>query len=131
MPAPRGLGGAGTPDGRTGPAGIADARFLDFLQVLLGHVVGRQATTPLPTSLLLDSSGQLVAVYLGRLDVDALLADVALVSRLDPGDLSDVNLTPGTLAVDRKRPYGLLNQELRRIGRDDLVEFYKDVARRR
>ena len=102
-----------------------------MLRALLAHLVGLRDEAPLPTSLLLDARGQLVAVYLGRVEVDELLRDVKAVGETDPGNLADTALAPGVRLIRRRRPYGLLYTELEAIGRDDLVRFYREVARSR
>ena len=112
-------------------AGRVDDDFLAFLQVLFTNLIGSQEDTPLPTSLLLDSAGQLAAVYFGPVYVDELLDDVEVLRRTDPDDLADVRLTTGKRVVRRNRNFGRLARELVQIGQEDLARFYRRVGQRR
>ncbi|HED66581.1 MAG TPA: redoxin domain-containing protein [Planctomycetes bacterium] len=112
-------------------AGVADERFLDPFQVILTQLMGASRATPLPTSLLLDERGQLVAVYLGPVDLEVLLADAEALERMDPADLGDVRLEPGTWLTPMVRPFGALARSMESIGRKDLARFYRRLGRSR
>jgi len=110
-------------------AGAIKPSLQDVLQVLFAHLIGSPEELPLPASLLLDSHGQLVAVYFGRIDVDALLSDVKTIADADPADLSDVRLSDGRLVVERRRPLRRLANDFKRIGREDLADYYRRLLR--
>jgi thiol-disulfide isomerase/thioredoxin len=110
-------------------AGAITPALAEVLQVLFTHLIGSPEELPLPASLLLDPSGQLVAVYFGRVDMDALLSDVEAIKDADPADLSDVRLSDGRLVVERRRPLRRLANEFKRIGRQDLVDYYRQLMR--
>lgn len=65
-------------------AGVASPDVLDKLELVLGLVFGRERALPVPTTLLIDPSGVLGAVYRGAIDAEELGRDArALVT--DPG----------------------------------------------
>lgn len=108
-------------------AGVAGDAFKDVLQVVLAEVLEGLDEVPLPTSLLLDGSGQLVAIYPGRVDVDELLADVALLSRMKSGDPADTRLTDGLRVVQLGRDYEAFAQSLAPVD-PELAAFYLELA---
>jgi len=112
-------------------AGYVDDALLAVLELVFQQVVGSQQQTPLPTSLLLDGAGQLVAIYFGPVVVDELLADVRSVARLAPENLTDVRLGPGSWLFKTERPYTVFIRNLRDIGRDDLAKFYRRLSKDR
>jgi tetratricopeptide (TPR) repeat protein len=63
----------------TMPTGLADARLLAKLQLMLDAMFGRDLPIGLPYSFLFDAQGQLAVIYRGRLAMDDLLADVRLL----------------------------------------------------
>ena len=75
-------------------------------------------------SLLLDARGQLVAIYPARVEVETLLEDVATPGRMRTLDLSDNRLQFGLRLTDHKRNLKVLARGFRRIGQDDVAEFY-------
>jgi len=109
-------------------AGVADDEFKEVLQLVLAEVLQELGEVPLPTSLLLDGAGQLVAIYPGRVDVDELLEDVALVRRMNPRDPSDTRLTHGVRVLPRPRDYEAFARNLDRIHRGELSEFYRRLG---
>jgi len=60
------------------PAGFASVELVDNLQLVHDELFDHHHALPVPTSLLVDRQGQMAALYKGRLDVDQVLADVAL-----------------------------------------------------
>jgi tetratricopeptide (TPR) repeat protein len=65
-------------------AGLADAAAVDMVELLHGAIVHTLRPFPIPTSLLIDPSGWVVAVYQGAVDVDVVLEDAgALVGVSD------------------------------------------------
>jgi hypothetical protein len=114
--------------GLAADAGVADAEFKQVLQLVLAEVLQEVGEVPLPTSLLLDGAGQLVAIYPGRVDVDELLEDIALVRRMNPRDPSDSRLTHGVRVLPRARDYEAFAQKFERIHRDELAEFYRRLG---
>lgn len=61
------------------PAGLADAAFLDVLEVAGRAQVDKYETLPVPSSVLLDRNGRIAVVYKGTLEVAQLAQDVALL----------------------------------------------------
>ncbi len=59
--------------------GHATDQMLDKLQLLRGELFSNSLSFPIPTSFLVDKDGQMVALYLGPLEVDQLLDDVQLL----------------------------------------------------
>ncbi len=111
-------------------AGFVDPDFREVLEILLKEVLGRYDVVPLPTSLLLDAAGQLVAIYAGRVDLDELLRDVKLLGRMDPKSSSDTRLMDGFRAFPLKRDLRELARVFERAGRDDLARYYLRQVRR-
>jgi tetratricopeptide (TPR) repeat protein len=56
--------------------GRATVSLLDKLQIVHDQVFDRHSPLPLPTSVLIDTDGQLAAIYKGPVEVNRLLADV-------------------------------------------------------
>jgi tetratricopeptide (TPR) repeat protein len=59
--------------------GRATDQLLEKLQLLRGELFSNSLAFPIPTSFLVDKDGQMVALYVGPLEVDQLLADVSLL----------------------------------------------------
>ncbi len=106
-------------------AGYADQEFLTAFEVLLREVVGGNFGTPLPTSLLLDSAGSLVAVYRGKVEPEVLLRDVELLEQMNPADPSDTKLDFGGRAFRKTRDYAALVQQFEALGLTTLANFYR------
>ena len=92
------------------PTGWAFAapRTIEILDVLQGAILDRETRLPLPSSFLIDAEGSLRAIYLGRVDPDRLLEDVAL-TRLPIREMRDA-ATP--FAGTWYRPAQALSLEL-------------------
>jgi tetratricopeptide (TPR) repeat protein len=56
-------------------SGIASAAATEKFERMFNHLFDYRREWSVPTSFLLDSDGRLVAIYLGRINVDELLAD--------------------------------------------------------
>ncbi len=69
-------------------SGFASPESLDRLQVLHDWLFFRTTAIGVPTSLLIDSRGQLAAIYRGSPGLDQLLADVELVERQSDGTIT-------------------------------------------
>jgi thiol-disulfide isomerase/thioredoxin len=63
--------------GYTGHSGWATAAMAEKLELVLHHLFDLHQPMSVPTSLLIDSTGQLAVLYRGPVSVDQLLADVA------------------------------------------------------
>jgi len=105
-------------------AGVADARFLAALEVLIAEVVEERKVLPLPTSLLLDARGQLVVLYLGRPSVATILADVQHLASMDPDKRSALRLLGGIRMLSRGRDFPGLAERFRLLGRPELADYY-------
>ena len=60
-------------------SGVADAGLVEKLQLLHDHLFDLHLPLPVPTSVLIDGQGRLVAWYEGRVAVERILRDVATV----------------------------------------------------
>jgi len=87
-------------------AGVWDERLEKATEMIFGEVFGQRANfrMPLPTSFLLDSKGNLAVIYLGRVNVDQLLADVAVLENKDE-DLPLDRLSRGRRLIYHKRNF--------------------------
>ena len=61
------------------PAGFASPQAIETLDALQGALRDSERRLPLPTSLLVDARGQAVVLYLGPLDAEQVLRDLALL----------------------------------------------------
>jgi tetratricopeptide (TPR) repeat protein len=71
--------------GYSGMTGWATAGLLEKLQLVEQHLFDLHLPMSVPTSLLIDSSGQLVVFYRGPVSVDQVLADVAQLPNIASG----------------------------------------------
>lgn len=62
-------------------AGLADAGFLDVLEVAGRAQLDKYETLPVPSSLLLDSKGRIAVLYKGPVEAEQLAHDLALLKR--------------------------------------------------
>lgn len=114
--------------------GIADrtalldphAAKLVELQFLL--VLGRAHHAPLPSTLLLDASGQLSVIYLGGASERELAEDLKLVAELDPNSRGTNKLTGGRWLARASRDYAFLASVCRDLGANELAQFYAEIA---
>ena len=109
-------------------AGYADDAFMNSLEILLGEIVGRYNGAPLPTSLLLDSMGNMRVVYKGPEKIGAILRDVRLLSTLNPRDPSGSRLSFGRRLVRRVRDYAGMAKLFRGIGSSAMADLYQQLA---
>ncbi|MCA9197371.1 MAG: ASPIC/UnbV domain-containing protein [Planctomycetales bacterium] len=58
--------------------GIATKQLVESLQLLNNHLFDLHLPLPVPTSVLVDERGKLVAMYKGAVKVDTVLSDIAL-----------------------------------------------------
>jgi thiol-disulfide isomerase/thioredoxin len=61
------------------PAGFAPAATRDTIDVIMGALLDTSEPLSIPLSLLVNSKGELVVVYVGRLKPERLLADLTLL----------------------------------------------------
>ncbi|HJM39490.1 MAG TPA: ASPIC/UnbV domain-containing protein [Planctomycetota bacterium] len=109
-------------------AGWADNNFKASLQVLLGVLLGPNSGSPLPTSLLLDSEGQLVALYPGAVDLESLLRDVELLKKMDSKNAEDSLLLGGQRIIRKTRNWHGLADSFRDAGLKNLENYYRRLA---
>ena len=100
-----------------------------FLPLLDAEIFGERSTraAPVPMSLLFDAQGRLVVVYLGRLDVDQLIADVAALGlEGDPRPLLD-RLSFGRRLVHPKRRIEELIAGCEEVGLERLASYLRRI----
>ena len=114
--------------GITSLTGIADARFTLALEVILVEVLGPYEKLAMPLVLLVDSSGQLVAVYSGERDLARIAADVDTLRKTDPQGRFTETLLGGHWARFLSRDLEGTAQIFSALGREDLARFYRDEA---
>ena len=117
--------------GLEGGAGYIGSEFMQVLEILMGEVLADYDVVPLPTSLLLDDAGQLVAIYPGKIRVADLTRDLGLLERMDSSDLTDTRLFGGWRLARQPRDFRALAREFDKIGRRDLGTFYRTTAKNR
>ncbi len=110
-------------------AGQADSRFLLAVEALLAEVVGAFAGSPLPTSLLLDQKGHLVAVYQGPVHVQDLIRDLRTLKQQRPGQGSLMGHGTGRILNPVRRGYGILYQAFSAIGEKELAAVMRSNQR--
>jgi thiol-disulfide isomerase/thioredoxin len=111
-------------------AGPADERFLAAFEVLFTEVIESQKALPLPTSFLLDAQGRIVVLYVGPVEVDGLLADLATLARMDARQTGNARLLGGVRMIARGRDFPALAARFKVSGRDDLAAFYAEQSPR-
>ena len=82
----------------------------------------------MPLVLLVDSSGQLVAVYSGERDLARIAADVDTLRKTDPQGRFTETLLGGHWARFLSRDLEGTAQIFSALGREDLARFYRDEA---
>jgi thiol-disulfide isomerase/thioredoxin len=114
--------------GYTGKAGWATAALVEKLQLVEQHLFDLHQPMSVPTSLLLDSAGQLAVLYRGPVTVDQLLADVAQL----PGiDFSSTALPFAGRWHTRRQPLSPLDIAWRLVDHDYLDDSIEYIARNR
>jgi peroxiredoxin len=111
-------------------AGSADAEVVQIIQVLVNEVLGADTTTPLPFSLLIDSRGDLVEIYFGKLQVQGLLRDLRLQKTLSTQTPDLGPLSFGSRLAFRDRSFMSLAAEFRQLGLDSLANYYQQFEGR-
>ena len=94
--------------------GAATPETVDALDVLHGAILDREQRIPLPAGFLVNARGELVVMYLGGLEVDVLLSDLALCAAA-PAELRAA-ATPFAgrwRAPAATAPFGYLEQRFR------------------
>jgi hypothetical protein len=115
--------------GLTEHAGYVDGRLKQVLEVFFVEVLNKSDGIPLPCSLLIDEVGQLAAIYQGAVDVDRLLADVAIVKK-DRVHSRNVGLSGGTWFRRGNRELHLISDVFAELGRERLSNYYAELAKR-
>jgi peroxiredoxin len=111
-------------------AGSADAEVVQIIQVLVNEVLGADTTTPLPFSLLIDSRGDLVEIYFGKLQVQGLLRDLRLQKTLSTQTPDLGPLSFGSRLAFRDRSFMSLAAEFRQLGLNSLANYYQQFEGR-
>jgi hypothetical protein len=109
-------------------SGYLDGTSLLAIELAVLEVLGLFFDVPMPTSLLLDGTGQLAVMYIGELDLERVLADAEILSRMDSGTASCTQLSGGRWHVPLTRDLRHLGGALRRMGLPELSRFYLDLA---
>ncbi|MAW61916.1 MAG: hypothetical protein CMJ94_13950 [Planctomycetes bacterium] len=110
-----------------GPTG--EAQF-DMLQMLFTELLGPNAPSYLPSSLLLDAEGRVCVVYQGPVSVETLLEDVASLGKMRAGARGTGQLQDGRWLADRRRDFAGLAAGLRAAGHTELASYYEELAAR-
>lgn len=110
-------------------AGLATESLLEKLEILRGELFSNRLPYPVPTSFLIDAQGQLVAVYLGPLEVEQLLDDLDLL-QVSLERRHEMESTLGGRRFTSPRPIALsgLVSAFRDAGYDDDAAWYKQRA---
>jgi len=116
--------------GLSADAGVADAGFLANLEVVFAEIFGPRASSVLPTSLLLDRSGQLVAVYRGPVDPAVLLADAKVLAAMEPENPFGARLAGGLPTLQYRRDYRGMAEAFLGLGERELALFFQQLAAR-
>jgi len=111
--------------------GFVDEALSETLRLLFGAILGESESVPLPANLLLDRTGEVVALYLGPLPVDDLLADVKRIDEAGERDPALNPLAEGVRLVPGTRDWKGLAEKLERAGQQELATFYRRVPRMR
>jgi len=110
-------------------AGYLDERARLSFEVLLSGVFGRTESTPLPSSFLIDTQGQIAVIYLGPIRLPQLMRDLALINREPPGTKSGDALLDGYWLSPPKRRYGIIIRAFSMLGMVAMREYYRELGR--
>ena len=107
---------------------FATPNVRDTLEIVLEHVLARPGPTPLPTSLLIDSSGTLQEIALGAVPPEQWIAD-ARTWGLQAQDPRTRTVVGGTWLFGQVRDLATLSRTLRDRHLETEADFYRDVLR--
>jgi peroxiredoxin len=102
--------------------------FMGPLRLLFMEVLGPNAPSVLPTSLLLDDSGRLCVVYQGPVSPETLLADLESLRQSKSGSRFTDRLAGGTWLATRIRDFAAFATGLRQAGYPELAKDYSKLA---
>ncbi|MHC4838079.1 MAG: ASPIC/UnbV domain-containing protein [Planctomycetota bacterium] len=77
------------------PSAFAPETTVEVLDALQGAILRQSIRIPVPSSFLVDGSGNLVAFYLGRVEPEQVLADLALIELDSAARLAAATPFPG------------------------------------
>ncbi len=109
-------------------AGPTTPKQFEALQLLFAEMLGSNAPSYLPSSLLLDRQGRVCVVYQGPVEVDQLLEDLAKIEAMKPDARFTGNLQDGRWLATRLRGFAGLATGLRAAGHPELAKFYDELA---
>jgi peroxiredoxin len=109
-------------------AGPTTPKQFEALQLLFSEMLGSNAPSYLPSSLLLDSQGRVCVVYQGPVEVDQLLDDLAKIQSMKPDARFTGKLQDGRWLATRLRGFAGLAAGLRAAGHAELAKFYDELA---
>jgi hypothetical protein len=106
-------------------AGCVDGNARRQFEILFIEALERSNHVPEPSSLLLDSGGQWLIGYLGPVEVETLLADVAALKTIDPRNRRAPKLLGGRWALRFERDWTTLSAVFRELGASDAAEMFR------
>jgi hypothetical protein len=101
---------------------------LTFFEVIFQHLIAKPGALPVPASLLVDKHGLIEVVYLGPVDVDDLIEDVAIYG-LSPESIGVRSNYPGRWFYGMPRDLDGLSRALRSRGLRTLSNYYTALHR--
>jgi thiol-disulfide isomerase/thioredoxin len=104
--------------------GTATPEVAEIMQVIVNEILGENTATPLPFSLLIDSRGNLIAIYFGKVQVQGLLRDLRLERKLSPTSPDLSMLSFGSRLAFRDRSFNSLAGEFLKLKRETLAKYY-------
>ena len=102
--------------------GQADENLLDQLQIAHDNLLDLHQPFPIPSSVLLDQDGRLMAIYKGPLDVNQLIGDVRSLGRSPPQRRESALPFPGRWSAAPRSP------RLLKLASDMLDRGYLEAA---
>ena len=105
-------------------AGHASAETVNAMQIVVEEILGRSVDMPLPVSLLLDESGQLVEIHVGKIKVSNLLRDLSILNRMDPTNPSASPLSFGRRLAFIDRAFTEMADRFRQAQLPKLADYY-------
>ena len=108
-------------------SGLATSTTAEKLQMVLDHLFDLHRPLAVPSSILLDPSGRVAAVYRGRVAIDQLLDDVRLVIDA-PDQFGSAQPFAGRWYVPRKRlsPFDLAWKMVEQAPLDDAIAYIQE-----
>lgn len=109
-------------------AGPTTPKQFEALQLIFAEILGSNAPSYLPSSLLLDAQGRVCVVYQGPVSVEQVLGDWSQIQSMKPDARFTGKLQDGRWLATRLRDFAGLAAGMRAGGHAELAQYYEELA---